>query len=111
MAGHEADAQRPDKENHYQEAALLHPVRAQILRLTCGDSELGARELAAELDEALGAIAYHLRVLVRRRALKVVPRCRPLPALYRRSPDAHWVADMLGEDDVSGSGDAPGGRD
>jgi len=103
MAGSKDGGKRRDRENHYRCAALLHPLRHRILVLMAEDREVGRAEIAAELDEAPGRVAYHVRVLVRRRALKVVPKRRPAPALYRWSPDAGWARKMLGEIDDLGS--------
>lgn len=97
MAAPEEGGKHRDKESHYRRAAFLHPLRGQILRLMSGGEETGASEIAAELDEAPGRIAYHLRILVRRRALKVVPKCRPAPPLYRWAPDAEWARKLLEE--------------
>ena len=99
MAGSKDDGRRRDRENHYRCATLLHPLRNRILRLMLAGREAGAGEIAAELDEAPGRIAYHLRVLLRRDALKVIPKCRPAPPRYRWSPEAAWARKMLGEID------------
>lgn len=99
MAGSKDSGERRDKENHYRHAALFHQLRQRILRLMFDGREAGVGEIAAELDEPRGRIAYHLRVLVRRDALKGVARCRPAPPLYRWSPQAQWARKMLGGDD------------
>ncbi|HKB52297.1 MAG TPA: helix-turn-helix domain-containing protein [Solirubrobacterales bacterium] len=101
--GSEEGGKRRDKESHYRCATLLHPLRERILRLTRSDEEVGLSDIAAELDEAPGRVAYHLRVLIRRNALKVVPKCRPAPPLYRWSPAAEWARKMLDEIDELGS--------
>ncbi len=103
MAGSKDGGKRRDQENHYRCAALLHPLRHRILRLMLAGTEAGVAEIAAELEEPPGRIAYHLRVLARRDALQVVPKCRPAPPLYRWSPDAGWARKMLGEIDEQGS--------
>jgi hypothetical protein len=54
-------------------------------------------EMAAELDSKRGTISYHLRVLLRRRAVKATARGPGLPAPYRWHPDADWVRKMLGQ--------------
>jgi DNA-binding transcriptional ArsR family regulator len=105
MAGSETDGGHHGEESNFRRAALLHPLRGRILRRVCGGGEIGARELSAELDVAPGRIAYHLRLLARRRALKIVPRRRPAAPLYRLSPDADWVREMLDEVDAGGSED------
>lgn len=99
MAGSKDGGKRRDKENHYRCAALLHPLRHRILVLMADGREIDRGEIAAELEEAPARIAYHVRVLLRRKALKVVPKCRPTPARYRWSPDAAWARKMLGEID------------
>jgi hypothetical protein len=87
-----------ESESHYRRAAMFHPLRQRIGRLLSGGvPEVGAGELSAELEQPVGRIAYHLRVLVRRRVLKVVPRRRPAPPLYRWSEDAGWAREMLVE--------------
>jgi DNA-binding transcriptional ArsR family regulator len=98
MAGSGGGGERRDKKSHYRRAVLEHPLRRRILRLMLDGTDANAGEIAAELGEALGRIAYHLRVLVRREALKVVARRRPAPASYRWSPQAQWARKMLGED-------------
>jgi DNA-binding transcriptional ArsR family regulator len=97
MAGFKRGGKRRDDENDDRRAALLHPLRNRILRLMLGGGEAGAAEIAAELDEAPGRIAYHLRVLVRHEALKVVPKCRPTPPHYRWPPDGDWFRKVLEE--------------
>ena len=89
---------RRDGEDRDRRAAIEHPLRETILRLLLDGEPLGAAEIASCLDEPLGRIARHLRVLVKCRALKVVPRRRPAPPIYRFSPEAGWARKMLGED-------------
>ncbi len=99
MAG-TSDGSEREVENHYRRAAMFHPLRQRIGRLLTGGAEVGAAELSLELGQPLGRISYHLRVLVRRRVLKVVPRHRPTPPLYRWSEEAGWAREMLvGEDE------------
>ncbi|MET0305612.1 MAG: helix-turn-helix domain-containing protein [Solirubrobacterales bacterium] len=98
MAGSGDEEKRQDRESHYRCAAMLHPLRQRIARLLAGGAELGAAELAAELDEAPARIARHLRVLVRRGVLQVVPKRRPNPPLYRWSSEAEWAQEMLAEE-------------
>jgi DNA-binding transcriptional ArsR family regulator len=97
MAGSEDGRKRRDKKSHYRRAALQHPLRRRILRLMSDGAESGADEIANELGEALTRVTYHLRVLVRRNALKATARGRSLPARYRWAPQAHWARKMLGE--------------
>lgn len=97
MAGSGNGKKRRDKANHYRHAALWHPLRRQILRLMFDGREADAGQIAGELNEALDKILYHLRVLLRREALKAASRGRPAPALYRWSPQAQWARKMLSE--------------
>jgi DNA-binding transcriptional ArsR family regulator len=105
MAGSKDDGRRRDKEDHYRCAALAHPLRGRLLRLLAGGRRAGVVELAAELGEAPSRIAYHLRVLVKRDALRVAPRCRPASAVYRWSPGADWARKMLDETDAHSADD------
>lgn len=93
------DGSERERESHYRRAAMFHPLRQRIARSLSGGAEVAAAELSSRLDQPLGRIAYHLRILARRRVLKVVPRLRPRPPLYRWSDDAGWAKDMLVEDD------------
>jgi DNA-binding transcriptional ArsR family regulator len=99
MAGAKDSGKRGDMEKHYRCAAFVHPLRNRILRLMSNRQEVGVGEIAVELDQTPGTIAYHLRVLVKRDALKIVPRCRPTPPLYRWSPAAEWARKKLDEID------------
>jgi hypothetical protein len=86
-----------ERENHYRRAVMFHPLRQRIARLFSGGAEVAATALSTELEQPLGTIGHHLRVLTRRRVLKVVPRRRPTPPLYRWSEDAGWAEEMLVE--------------
>src|SRR3954447_12250226 len=97
MAGSGDGTKRRDKTNQYRHAALRHPLRRQILRLMFDGREADAGQIASELDEAPEKILYHLRVLLRREALKAASRGRSAPALYRWSPQARWTRKMLSE--------------
>jgi DNA-binding transcriptional ArsR family regulator len=97
MAGFKRGGKHRDDGDDERRAALLHPLRSRILRLMLGGGEAGEAEIAAKLDEAPGRIAYHLRVLVRHEALKVVPKCRPAPPHYRWPPDGDWFRKVLEE--------------
>lgn len=90
--------ERRNREDRYRRAAIEHPLREAILRLLLDDEPAGATEIAAGLGQPPGRIGRHLRILVRCRAVKVVPRQRPAAPLYRFSPEAGWARKMLGED-------------
>ena len=87
------------RESHYRRAAMFHPLRQRIARLLAGGAEAAAAELSLELEQPRGAIGHHLRVLTRRRVLRVVPRRRPTPPLYRWADNAEWAREMLVEED------------
>lgn len=106
MAADEGGDERRDKENHHRRAAVLHPLRRQVLRLLGDGDERGVAEIAVELDRRPARIAHHVRILTRRGALEVVPRCRPNPPLFRQAPDVEWARKMLDEIDDQDSGQA-----
>ena len=68
MAGYEDEQERRGIEQRYRRAALAHPMRRGILRLLLDGKEADVVEIATELNEAPGRIAYHLLVLTRRKA-------------------------------------------
>jgi DNA-binding transcriptional ArsR family regulator len=103
MAGSKDGGRRRDRENHYRCATILHPLRHRILVLTADGVEVDVGEISAELEEAPAKVAYHVRLLARRNALKVVPRCRPAQPRYRWSANAGWALKMLGEIDELGA--------
>lgn len=45
--------------------ALGHPTRVRLVRRLRGSEPASASRLAEEIDEALGNVSYHLRVLER----------------------------------------------
>jgi hypothetical protein len=73
--------------------------------------EAGAAQIAAVLAEEPGRIAYHLRVLRRRGALKGVAKDPPAPPYFRLAPGALWARRMLAELAKQDGEDDPGGRD
>jgi predicted ArsR family transcriptional regulator len=105
MAGLEDWGKPENREGHYQCAAVLHPLRGRVLRLMLGGREMSVADLAAELGQARGRIAYHLRVLIKRKALKVRSGCGSGPPLYRWAPQAHWARKMLEEIDARSAED------
>jgi DNA-binding transcriptional ArsR family regulator len=111
MTGFEDGQERRDMEHRYRRAALAHPVRQGILCLMLDGMEVGAVEIAAELGEAPGRIAYHLRVLTRRRALRGIAKDLPAPPYFRLAPQALWARKMLAELRKQEGEDDPGGRD
>lgn len=111
MAGFEDGRERRDMEHRYRRAALAHPVRHGILCLMLDGTVAGAAEIAAALAEKPGRIAYHLRVLRRRGALKGIAKDPPAPPYYRMAAQALWARKMLAELRKQNRDDDPGGRD
>jgi hypothetical protein len=99
MAGPEDGDKRRDRESHYRRAAVLHPLRRKVLRLAGDRKERGVAEIAAKLEQPPVRVAYHVRALLRRRALRIAPRRRPNPPLFFQAPEAEWVREMLDEID------------
>jgi DNA-binding transcriptional ArsR family regulator len=97
---------RCDREDHYRCAAVTHPMRSRLLRLIPDHGEVGAEQLAGEVGGRASRIVYHLRVLTRHGALRVVPRRRPRPPLYRHPADREWVRKLLDEIDPPDGEDA-----
>jgi DNA-binding transcriptional ArsR family regulator len=102
MAGSEDGGRSRDREDRYRRAALRHPLRQRIARLMAGRAEASAAELAGEVDEPLGRVGYHLRVLNRRGVLRAVPKVNPNPPRYRWSSQAQWARRALGEQERDG---------
>jgi len=101
MAGSGDGKRRRDKRDRRRRAALWHPLRRRIARLLLDGREADPNEIAAELDEDPGKVLYHLRVLLRHRALRAKARGRAAPALYRWAR-AQWAQKMLSEGGESG---------
>lgn len=79
-------------------AALDHPVRRQILRAMAGRRAVSPRELSEELGRPLDNVSYHVRVLARCGAAKLVRTKRvggSTMHLYRPSVRARWARMVL----------------
>jgi DNA-binding transcriptional ArsR family regulator len=79
--------------------ALGHPLRRRILRKMIGvRGETSPRELAAELDEPLSALSYHVRVLAECGAIKLV-RMKQIRGstqhFYRAAVRSQWARTAL----------------
>jgi DNA-binding transcriptional ArsR family regulator len=111
MAGSTGGGERRDREHRYRRAALAHPTRREILCLMLDGMEAGAAEIAAVLAEQPRRIAYHLRVLTRRGAVKGVAKDPPAPPYYRLAPQALWARKMLAKFAKQDEEDDRGGRD
>lgn len=71
-------------------SALGHPLRREILKRLATNSNGGVSpsELAEELHEKLPNLSYHMRILVKSGALKLVktrPRRGAIEHFYKRS--------------------------
>ena len=88
-----------DREDRYRCAAVAHPLRSELLRLVPDEGEVGAERLAAQMGRRTSRIVYHLRILTRHGALRLVPRRRPAAPLYRHPKDREWVRKLLDEID------------
>lgn len=79
--------------------AMAHPLRRQILRkMIAEDCELSPLDLAAELDQHLSKLSYHVRVLAKCRAIKLV-RTKQIRGstqhFYRSTVKAPWARTAL----------------
>jgi hypothetical protein len=75
--------------------ALAHPLRRCILRhMVEVADEVSPRELAAELNQPLSRLSYHVKVLVQCRAIELVgtdPVRGSTQHFYRAVVDAKWA--------------------
>jgi len=79
--------------------ALGHPMRRRILRkMLAEDRPISPRELAADLDEPLSALSYHVRILAECSAAKLVRTEQVRGStqhLYRPTVKADWARAAL----------------
>jgi DNA-binding transcriptional ArsR family regulator len=92
--------------------ALGHPLRRRILRKMIGASgETSPRQLAAELDEPLSALSYHVRVLAECGAIRLV-RMKQIRGstqhFYRAAVKAQWARTALKTTERRPKNRAPG---
>jgi len=95
-------------DSHILLTALRHPLRRQILRAMSGGEATSPRELAERLDQPLGNLSYHVRVLARCGALELVDEKRvrgTTQHFYRASVTTEWAQSLLQE----AGGQSPGG--
>ena len=91
--------------------ALNHPTRVTLLKHIAGsDGAISPKTLAIELDDSLSNIGYHVRVLEKCRAVKLVgtkPVRGSMQHFYKFSVTERWALVMLGIDANDGAvGDA-----
>lgn len=90
-------------DNHALLNALKHPTRRQILRTMSQEETTSPRELAERLEQPLGNLSYHVRVLVKYGALELVREQKVRGAtqhFYRPAIRAGWVYSLLQETDL-----------
>jgi DNA-binding transcriptional ArsR family regulator len=79
--------------------AMNHPMRRDILRRMHGKNAISPRELAAEMDEPLSNVSYHVGVLVDCDVISLV-RTKPVRGsmqhFYRLRIRAKWALEALG---------------
>jgi DNA-binding transcriptional ArsR family regulator len=89
-------------DNHALLSALKHPLRREILRAMPEDEIASPRELAERLEQPLGNLSYHVRVLAKYGALELVREKQVRGAtqhFYRPAISARWVHALLQEPD------------
>ena len=77
--------------------ALAHPIRARIVAVL-GDGELSPVELAKELDNSLGVVSYHVRMLADAGVLELARTTSRRGAIqhhYRRSRSEDRYCDSV----------------
>jgi DNA-binding transcriptional ArsR family regulator len=92
-----ASAERTD--THALLTALRHPLRRRILRAMPDGEPASPRELAAELEEPLSNVSYHVRVLAECGVVELV-RTRQVRGsmqhFYRSTLEAGWARFAVG---------------
>jgi DNA-binding transcriptional ArsR family regulator len=81
--------------------ALDHPLRRSILRLMADGETTSPVDLAEALDHPVPNLAYHVRVLAKCKAVKLVGTARVRGAtqhFYTTAVDAPWALRILGLD-------------
>ena len=93
---------RGKADNHALINALKHPLRRQILRTIPEDEPTSPRELAERLEQPLGNLSYHIRVLFDSGALELVsekPVRGTMQHFYLPSARPGWATALLDESD------------
>jgi len=97
-------------DNHALLTALRHPLRRQILRVMIDRKPISPCELAERLDEPLGNISYHVRILAEHGAVKSVGVKKVRGAtqhFYRWALKAKWALQVLRENEGDPPKDKP----
>jgi DNA-binding transcriptional ArsR family regulator len=112
MAGSKRRKKKPRRkkrrklENHGLIAAMRHPLRRKILQWMADGRKASPNELSKGLGEPLSNVAYHVRELVARGALRPDGERQVRGArehFYRRSALPAWLRAMLEEDEEQSS--------
>lgn len=92
--------------------ALRHPLRRKILRAMAARRPISPRQIADELREPLPKVSYHVRVLAKYGAIRLVgtvPVRGSTQHFYSPAIGESWALAVLG---LSGNhGDRPGDED
>lgn len=87
-----------DSKHHEVLAALRHPLRRDILRVMGDGKPISPRELSDLLDESIGNVSYHVRVLAEYGAIEEVGDKQVRGArqhFYRCTLRAKWALAVL----------------
>ncbi len=80
--------------------ALRHPLRRRILQAMAEDPQpISPRELATSLDQPLGSVSYHVRVLADCSVLELVGTRQvrgSMQHFYRSLLETEWARSALG---------------
>src|SRR3989442_3066417 len=74
--------------------ALSHPIRSRALMIL-NERVASPSEIADELDESLGVVAYHMRTLEQLGCIELVRRAQRRGAVehYYRALERPWITD------------------
>lgn len=89
--------------------ALRHPLRRRILRHMADAEAISPRQLSAALDQPLGKVSYHVRVLAECSAVALArtePARGSLRHFYTPTVKKPWARKVLGLDG-EGKGETP----
>ncbi len=94
--------------------ALGHPLRRRILREMATGGRSSPRELAANLEQPLSNVSYHVRVLVDCDVLRLVGTRAVRGStqhFYRASVEPEWARTALGMEITKASNGDPMGEE
>jgi DNA-binding transcriptional ArsR family regulator len=85
-------------DNHALLTALKHPLRREILRVMIDKQPISPCELAERLDEPIGNVSYHVRVLAQQKVIAAAGERQVRGAtqhFYRWVLKAKWALEVL----------------